>query len=118
MPGGGGEAIRTDRNFEQLYRRHVAEVYRYVSAVLGNRADAEDVTQTVFMNAYRAYSSGTRPRETLNWLIAIAHNVCRQRFREGARRPREVVLDAELVAAPADDRDSRFQREDIVRAFS
>jgi len=118
MPGGGGEAIRTDRTFEQLYRRHVAEIYRYASAVLGNRADAEDVTQTVFMNAYRAYSTGTRPDEPLNWLIAIAHNVCRQRFRDGSRRPREVVLDAELAAPPVDDRDHRFRREDIVRAFS
>jgi RNA polymerase sigma-70 factor (ECF subfamily) len=112
---GGGDA-RTDRAFERLYRRHVREVYRYASAVLGNPADAEDVTQTAFLNAYRAFQSGTRPDEPLNWLIAITHNVCRQRFREGSRRPREVGLDREFAFEPSAE--EGFQREDILRAFS
>jgi hypothetical protein len=45
---------RPDAAFEALYRGHVHEVYRYTLAVLGNPADAEDVTQTTFLNAYRA----------------------------------------------------------------
>jgi RNA polymerase sigma factor (sigma-70 family) len=65
-------------------------------AVLGNPADAEDVTQTTFMNAYRAIQSGERPRKPANWLRTIAHNVCRQRYRQAARRPREVVEFDEL----------------------
>src|SRR5256885_13830755 len=81
------EGRRVDRGFERLYRRHVADVYHYALAVLRNPADAEDVTQTTFLNAYRAYSRGERPRAEQNWLIAIAHNVCRQRFRQSARRP-------------------------------
>ena len=85
---------RHDRVFERLYRRHVDDVYRYALAVLGNRADAEDVTQTAFLNAYRAFQSGQQPEQPLNWLIAITHNVCRQRFRDAARQPREVVLRA------------------------
>ena len=32
--------------FDRLYRRHAAGVYRYVYAVLGNHADAEDITQS------------------------------------------------------------------------
>jgi RNA polymerase sigma factor (sigma-70 family) len=113
---GGGE-VRGDRAFERLYRRHVSDVYRYACAVLANPADAEDVSQTVFLNAYRAFQNGTRPDEPLNWLIAITHNVCRQRFRDGSRRPREVVLDPDLAAERADD-EQRFRREDILRALS
>jgi RNA polymerase sigma factor (sigma-70 family) len=84
---------RNERSFERLYRRHVRDVYHYALAVLRNPADAEDVTQTTFMNAYRAYERGERPERPRNWLIAIAHNVCRQRFRQAARRPAEVTLD-------------------------
>ena len=51
------------------------------------------------MNAYRAYQRGERPKAPRNWLIAIAHNVCRQRFRQTARRPNEVALDEELAEA-------------------
>lgn len=84
---------RTDRSFERLYRRHVADVYRYALAVLANPADAEDVTQTTFLNAYRAYQRGQRAERPANWLIVIAQNVCRQRFRQAARRPGVVPLD-------------------------
>jgi RNA polymerase sigma-70 factor (ECF subfamily) len=61
--------------------------------VLANPADAEDVTQTTFLNAYRAYQRGQRPERPGNWLIVIAQNVCRQRFRQAARRPGVVSLD-------------------------
>jgi RNA polymerase sigma factor (sigma-70 family) len=82
-----------DRSFEQLYRRHAREVYQYALALLANPADAEDVTQTTFMNAYRAFQRGERPHKPHNWLIAIAHNVCRMRWRQAGSRPREVALD-------------------------
>ncbi|MGH2935857.1 MAG: sigma-70 family RNA polymerase sigma factor [Gaiellaceae bacterium] len=88
-----------DRSFERLYRRYSTDVYRYAYGVLRNQADAEDVTQTTFMNAFRALDRGEVPRAPLNWLIAIAHNVCRQRFRTAARRPKEVELDLDVAAA-------------------
>jgi RNA polymerase sigma-70 factor (ECF subfamily) len=88
---------RVDRSFERLYRRHVSDVYHYVLAVLRNPTDAEDVTQTAFLNAYNAYRRGERPAAPRNWLIAIAHNVCRQRFRQSARRPQEVTFDEDVA---------------------
>jgi RNA polymerase sigma factor (sigma-70 family) len=82
----------SDRAFERLYKRHVHDVYRYTLAVLRNEADAEDVTQSTFLSAYRAFRKGERPAKPHNWLIKIAHNECRQRFRASARRPQEVAL--------------------------
>jgi RNA polymerase sigma factor (sigma-70 family) len=82
-----------DRSFEQLYRTHAREVYQYALALLANPADAEDVTQTTFLNAYRAFQRGERPHKPHNWLIAIAHNVCRMRWRQAGSRPREVALE-------------------------
>src|ERR671924_1313708 len=90
------QRARSDRAFEKLYQRHVGDVYRYALVVMRNPADAEDVTQTTFMNAYRAFQRGERPRAAQNWLISIAHNVCRQRFRHSARRPEEVGFSEEI----------------------
>ena len=115
---GVGRLASADRAFERLYRRHVEDVYRYSLAVLANDADAEDVVQTTFLNAYRSYQSGTRPKEAGNWLIAIAHNVCRQRFRTAARRPREVALDPDLTPVADNEDEQRYHREDIQRALS
>src|SRR6266513_6221800 len=108
--------LGADRSFERLYQKHAGDVYRYALVVLRNEADAEDVTQTTFMNAYRAFANGERPRTPQNWLIAIAHNVCRQRFRQSQRRPNEVVLNEELAEAPHEE-EERVSAEDIRRAL-
>jgi RNA polymerase sigma factor (sigma-70 family) len=91
------------REIDELYRRHGGEVYRYAYAVLGNHSDAEDVTQTTFLNAYRALEQGVRPRKPSNWLLTIASNAIKQRFRHEQARPREVELDDRLAGAESDD---------------
>ena len=107
---------RSDRAFERLYRKHVGDVYRYALAVMRNPADAEDVTQTTFLNAYRSYTEkGNRPEKPQNWLIAIAHNVCRQRFRQSARRPAEVSFEDDIADSIPDD--DTPTGEDIRRAL-
>src|SRR4051812_46508838 len=90
------------RAVEGLYRSHAAEVYRYAYALLGNHADAEDVTQTTFVNALRAFERGDRPRKPSNWLITIAHTIVRQRFRQQQARPPEVHLDRDAAHEPAE----------------
>ena len=96
-------AVRSHRGFEGMYRRHVPSIYRYTLAVLGNEADAEDATQQTFLSAYKAWERGERPQRPHNWLITIAHNVCRQRFRERARRPAEVRLESDELPSPEVD---------------
>jgi RNA polymerase sigma-70 factor (ECF subfamily) len=108
---------RSDRAFERMYKRHVGDVYRYALAVMRNPADAEDVAQTTFLNAYRAYiEKGQRPEKPQNWLIAIAHNVCRQRFRQSARRPSEVSFEDDIGDTIVDD--DVPTGDDITRALS
>ena len=92
---------RADRAFERMYKRHVLDVYRYALVVLPTPQDAEDVTQTTFLNAYRAFKGGERPKAQRNWLMGIAHEVCRRRFRQTARGYEEVELhDAAVAASP------------------
>jgi RNA polymerase sigma factor (sigma-70 family) len=111
------QRARSDRAFEKLYQRHVGDVYRYALVVMRNRDDAEDVTQTTFMNAYRAFARGERPRTPQNWLITIAHNVCRQRFRQLQRQPNQLPLEEDEIAQLAPDDDGPTA-EDIRRALS
>jgi RNA polymerase sigma-70 factor, ECF subfamily len=94
------QEARADLAFEQLYEQHRGDVYRFVLRDLRNPDDAEDVTQTAFLNAYRALKHGDRPEKPRAWLFTIAQNVARHRFRTNARRPREVPLEPELVLAP------------------
>lgn len=95
-----------DQAFEILYRRYVKDVYHYALALLRNPADAEDVTQTTFLNAYRAYQRGIEIEKPQNWLIKIAHNVARTRYARASRRVKEVPLEnhVEQLALPEADR--------------
>jgi RNA polymerase sigma factor (sigma-70 family) len=98
--------LARDEAFEQLYRDYVKDVYHYALALLRNPADAEDVTQTTFLNAYRAFRRGEEIVKPQNWLIKIAHNVARSRYARSTRRVKEVPLEDHLdqLAIPEDER--------------
>jgi RNA polymerase sigma factor (sigma-70 family) len=108
-------AVAARSALDELYRSHAAEVYRYAYAVLGNHADAEDVTQTTFVNAFRALERGERPRKPSNWLITITHNIMRQRFRQQQARPTEVELVREVAQEQAESNGPSM--EELVRAL-
>ena len=78
---------------EVLYRRYRRDVLAVAYTNIGNRADAEDVAQTTFLNAHRAIVGGARPTNERAWLLAIARNLCHKRFRGLAQRPREEPFD-------------------------
>ncbi|HKY12641.1 MAG TPA: sigma-70 family RNA polymerase sigma factor, partial [Gaiellaceae bacterium] len=102
-------------DFDRLYRRHAASVYRYAFAVLGNQADAEDVTQQTFLNAYRAIAQGTKPRKPENWLMRIAHNEVRRHFRSVQGKAFEVELDDRLAQNVPERSDPSLA--DVLRAL-
>jgi RNA polymerase sigma-70 factor, ECF subfamily len=86
--------VGANRAFELLYRRHRAELYRWLLRETGDPDIAEDVLQTAFMQAYRALLRGNPPRDARPWLFAIARNANRLRFRQ--RRVLETELDEDL----------------------
>jgi RNA polymerase sigma-70 factor, ECF subfamily len=97
------QRTRTDRAFERLYRKHVLDVYRYALVLLRSPEDAEDVTQTTFLNAYRAFVQGERRRATRKWLLGIAHGICSQRARQESARLDHVELGEAAEQAVPDE---------------
>ena len=101
--------------FDGLYRRTSRRSTATRYAVLGNHADAEDVTQTTFLNAYRALEQGVKPRKAENWLMTIAHNQVRQHFRTVQGKPLEVELD-ETLSGTEHERERAERRRRPARA--
>ena len=91
-----------DRSFERLYRTHRRDVYNFVLHDVRNPDEAEDVTQVAFLNAYRALRRGHPPEKPRAWLLTIAQNVSRRRFRRRSAQIQEVPLDPELAVAGSD----------------
>lgn len=109
-------SARANAALDELYRQHVGDVYRYTYAVLGNHADAEDVTQTTFVNALRALERGETPEEPSRWLVVIAHNLVRQRWRQAASRPTLVELETDVPDGQEDDEEA-IELDELVRAL-
>ena len=87
VQGGDGEA------FGELEQRYRARVFGYFCRQLGDRMEAEDLTQEVFLRLYRA-RHGYRPRARFaTWVFHITQNVARNALRSRRRHP-WVRLDA------------------------
>jgi RNA polymerase sigma-70 factor, ECF subfamily len=73
--------------FAELERRYGPRVFGYFCRQLGDRADAEDLTQEVFLRLYRSRHT-YRPRARFaTWVFHITQNVARNALRSRRRRP-------------------------------
>ena len=89
---------------ELAFRRHHAQIYRYLRRRTGDPDRAEDLAQEVFADAAAALSRGDwQPESMIAWLYTIAQ----RRFADEARRRRHSVLgvpfDDVLDELPAPD---------------
>jgi len=74
--------------FAELYEKYFDKIYRYISLKIGNRFEAEDMTQQVFINALSSISSFRwRGLPFSSWLFRIAHNLVVDYFRKKTRQP-------------------------------
>ena len=88
-------ATREDRSaFASLYRRYVGRIYRYVYSRVGRKADAEDLTARIFIEALEGLE-GYHERGTFSaWLFTIAHRRVVDHYRrERPTRPLDEALD-------------------------
>ena len=68
------------RAFDEVYGRYAGMVYGLALRLSGNPAEAEDLTQEVFLRIYR-HLSGFRGGSSLKtWVYRVALNQCRSRF--------------------------------------
>jgi RNA polymerase sigma-70 factor (ECF subfamily) len=96
---------RLDRDFTELYRAHLRDVYSYSYYRVGNHHDAEDLTEQTFLQAYRHFERAQREsngRPLRPWLIRIAHNLAANYYRDRSRRPVTQLEDAAVLTAPHD----------------
>jgi RNA polymerase sigma factor (sigma-70 family) len=90
----------------RLYGRYYERVLSFCLWRLRNREDAEDAAQTTFLDAHRALGRGTVPASEAAWLLGIAQNVCRLRWRSERRHPPITACEPETlaeIAAPHTD---------------
>ena len=85
--------------FEQLIEPHVGRLYNYLARMVGDPADAEDLTQDAILRVHRAIGSFRGGATFQTWLYRIATNIAVDALRRRARRSARVSsLDDPLQA--------------------
>lgn len=105
-PGAGDEAglVRRAREgdtgaFEALIALHSPRLYRMLVRVLGNPADAEEVTQEALLKAWRALPGFRSEARFSTWLYRIALNEANRRLAHDAAR-RSLPIDDLVLEVP------------------
>lgn len=83
--------------FGELYDIHVDQIYRHIYYRVGNTADAEDLTQQVFIKAWHAIKRYRRKSVPLAaWLMTISRNLVIDFYRA---RKEKISLDDDYKEA-------------------
>ena len=99
----------------QLYENNFDRIYRYVVLKIGNKMEAEDIAQQVFLNALKSISAFRWKGAPFSaWLFRIAHNQVVDYLRRKGKRA-TVPLDESLARANSDPRLAAEQNLDIER---
>ncbi len=102
-----------EQDFLEVIRQHTDTVYRYALYLTGEPAQAEDLTQEVFLRAHRKWRQLRNRDQVKGWLYAI----CRRLFLNSRRRrgspallsPEELDRLADAAPSPAEDGGGRLQ---------
>ena len=105
--GQGDEA-----SFEILFYRHYDRVYGLLFRLLGNRSEAEDVTQEVFLKLYKQPFRNRREHNVGGWLYRVATTLGYNYLRSTKRRwGRNTLLLPDVTDAAVQPADKAIQGE-------
>ena len=71
--------VRDERAFNELVRLYERRILALVTRMLGNRAEAEDLAQEVFVQVFKAIGTFRGDSKLSTWIYRIAVNLCKNR---------------------------------------
>ena len=101
----------------ELVDRFRGQVYGLCYRMLGNREDAEDMTQETMVRVLRNLHRWDPEREFTPWLLAIAGNRCRTCLAKRMRRPVTQCLDQPIPEKNPVSEEANNLQEEVGRAI-
>src|SRR5688572_20193052 len=102
--------------FEALYRRYAADVFRFALYLCGDRAEAEDIASETFVRVWTVHE-GLRAPTVKAYLFAIARNLYLQDRRRSWRRSELSETLADRGPGPHAEAAGRAELQAVLRAL-
>ncbi|MCE9573451.1 MAG: sigma-70 family RNA polymerase sigma factor [Deltaproteobacteria bacterium] len=77
---------RDEKAFRELVAEHRDKVFNMTYRMLGNRAEAEDVAQEVFISVFKTIDTFREESKFSTWLYRVTVNHCKNRIKYLSRR--------------------------------
>lgn len=112
------------RALAEIYDRYAEPIYRYLYRIVGDAAQAEDLTSEVFVKLLQALQTPRSPNDKLQgWLYRVAHNLAMDWFREqGKATTLELdegfLSDGDSPPQEAERRETRQRLRDALRRLT
>ena len=104
-------------NLDALVAEHYQTLYRYAYRLAGSAADAEDLTQQVFMVAQQKLDQVRQPDKVRSWLFSVLRNsYLKNRHRPAAIPVANLEFDVDSIAQPMPAADD-FDRQRLQQAI-
>ena len=78
---------RDEEAFNEIVGLHGDKVFNLVLRMVGNRSEAEDIAQEVFVTVFKSIDSFRGESKFTTWLLRIAANHSKNRIKYLSRRP-------------------------------
>src|SRR5688572_15386744 len=104
MPEGYEEQLverlkrRDEAAFNELVTLYKARIFRLVLRMLGDRAEAEDLAQEVFITVFKSIDGFRGDSKLSTWLYRVATNHCKNRIKYLDRRARGKKRELDEIA--------------------
>jgi RNA polymerase sigma-70 factor (ECF subfamily) len=126
MPDGYEERLverlkkRDEAAFNELVRLYQVKVFRLVFRMLGDRAEAEDLSQEVFVTVFKSIEGFRGDSKLSTWLYRVASNHCKNRIKylsrraKGSKKEFDEVADRDAVESATMSTSAQVPRPDEV----
>jgi RNA polymerase sigma-70 factor (ECF subfamily) len=94
---------RNERAFEEFVRMYSPNVFNIALRMLGNRAEAEDISQDIFITVFKRIHTFRGDSSLSTWLYRVTVNHCKNRIKYLARRKDQLRREYDDERARPDD---------------
>ncbi len=102
--------------FEEIWRIHNHELYRYICCCVQQPADAEDILQEVALKSYTAWASLRNMSSAKTWLFAITRNTVKDYYSQRSKWKYTDFTEVDRIIAEQEASvDIRIVMDDFIR---
>jgi len=101
--------------YGELYSIYLDRIYRYVFHQVKDKMTAEDITEEVFIKAWKAIDSCRGKEQTfLPWLYRIAQNQIIDNLRSGRKHPTIEIETVDTAGGPQLEAEGDWERQELL----